>query len=229
MGEPLVVRPQLTSNFQLRYELVASQIALPLGAFALVRTRSRSLTESHRAMPVQYTSLLALVAAINSETAAIHSAEPKEIHALCSGKLKIGSNSQYFTTWDFANGMIRDQSMYTWYPILLTFKDPNFSVDQAITLAKRFDTPYSNYLRYSGFPKMGAFAVKLLRLLPRATDRMDTVVAIRSFLAYLNCLAAWSFHFFPWGLGEDFSYTPSPAAVSAATRLRTARDMQLPI
>jgi hypothetical protein len=178
----------------------------------------------------QFTTLCAIVAALNSETAAIRTVEPAEIRAIRTGALKIGTNNQYFTTWDFANSLLRDLSVsnapihfirrfltcdvqsMTWYPLLLTFEDKNFTLQQACVLAKRFDTPYSNFLSYSGFPKMGKFSAALMVLLPDARTREEAITAVRAFLRYLNCLTAWSFHMFVWGIGGDnLLYTPSDA------------------
>ncbi|KAH7674045.1 hypothetical protein IHE45_08G046000 [Dioscorea alata] len=146
------------------------------------------------------------VLAITAATQAILNAEPKEIHDIRTGTFAVGTNNQYFTNLDFVNGMLRDQSMYTWYPLLLTFQDERFTLDQCCALVHRFDYAYSNYLRYSGLQEMGAFAEAITKYLPTATSREEAVEAVKAFLGYLNRLAAWSFHYFPWSIGKHLTY-----------------------
>ncbi|WP_416172408.1 hypothetical protein [Agrobacterium salinitolerans] len=88
----------------------------------------------------------------------------KELHDIRTGTFAVGTNNQYFTNLDFVNGMLRDQSMYTWYPLLLTFQDERFTLEQCCALVHRFDYAYSNYLRYSGLQEMGAFAEAITQI-----------------------------------------------------------------
>jgi len=159
-----------------------------------------------------------LVAALKEAAIAFEKSEPPEIEHMRKGAFKAGSNNQYFTTWDFANGMIRDHSMYTWYPLLKIFEDERFSLEQCCALAHQFDYAYSNYLRYSGFPQMGAFAAALAKYLPAASSRGEAIVAVRAWTSYLNRLAAWSFHYFPWDIGKHLSY-------DAAKEISVDRDL----
>lgn len=168
---------------------------------------------------MSYDNLNEVVMAIKEATKAIESTEPEEIRAIRQGEFAVGTNSQYFTTWDFAAGMLRDQSMYTWYPIYLTFLDESFSLEQCCKLVDRFDYPYSNYLRYSGFPTMGAFAVEISKHLRSASSRQEANEAVRIFLEYLNRLAAWSFHFFPHNIGKHLTYEAPEGSVAALTDL----------
>jgi hypothetical protein len=115
--------------------------------------------------------------------------------------------------------MIRDQSMYTWYPLLRTFEDKRFSLEQCCALVDRFDYAYSNYLRYSGFPEMGGLAAAMSKHLPAAASREEAVEAVRAFLGYLNRLAAWSFHYFPWDLGKHLAYKAPEGSVAALADL----------
>lgn len=168
---------------------------------------------------MSFNSLNDVVKAVKEATVAIESTEPGEILQIRSGKLEVGTNNQYFTTWDFANGMIRDQSMYTWYPLLKTFEDRRFSLEQCCALVDRFDYAYSNYLRYSGFPEMGALAAAVSKHLPTASSREEAIEAVRAFLGYLNRLAAWSFHYFPWDIGKHLTYTAPEGSVAALADL----------
>ncbi|MCF1455970.1 hypothetical protein FS764_25915, partial [Agrobacterium vitis] len=63
---------------------------------------------------VPYANLSAVLTAIKGKTTAIESTEPKELHDIRTGTFAVGTNNQYFTNLDFVNGMLRDQSMYTW-------------------------------------------------------------------------------------------------------------------
>lgn len=166
-----------------------------------------------------YQSLSEVVKAVKEATVAIESTEPKEIHDIRTGTFAVGTNNQYFTNWDFVNGMLRDQSMYTWYPLLLTFEDERFSLEQCCALVHRFDYPYSNYLRYSGLQEMGGFAAAVTKHLPTASTREEAIEAVRSVLAYLNRLAAWSFHYFPWNIGKHLTYTAPEGSVAALADL----------
>ena len=152
--------------------------------------------------------------------------EPAAIRDFRTGNLEnhAGSYGQYFGTWDIAAGMIRDYSMYTWYPMVQLVEDESIGLDQFRKIVKAFDPPYSNYLRFSGFPEMGRRAVALADLLAKTNSRQDAIAAVRAFCAYTNKLAAWSYHYFPWGLGEQFRYqtaeVPVPVMPDPAGRVR---------
>ena len=114
----------------------------------------------------EFTSLSNLAEAINAAATDMLSREPAEITAMRTGNIKIGTNGQYFSTWDIANGLLRDLPISTWYSLLQTFEDQDFTHQQACTLVDRLDSHYSNYLGYSGFPQLGSFAVALLQHVP---------------------------------------------------------------
>lgn len=162
-----------------------------------------------------YNSLKDVVEAIKKQTAAYESNEPQELRDIRTGTFAVGTNNQYFTNLDFVNGMLRDQSMYTWYPLLLTFQDERFTLEQACALVHRFDYAYSNYLRYSGLQEMGAFAEAITKFLPTASNREEAVNAVKAFLGYLNRLAAWSFHYFPWSIGKHLTYDTPEGSIAA--------------
>ncbi|KAK9698857.1 hypothetical protein RND81_08G136300 [Saponaria officinalis] len=175
----------------------------------------KTLTTSET--PITYANLLDLIEAIIAATEAILAQEPEGVHDLRTGKLKIGTMNQYYTTWDFANSLIRDLSM-TWFSLLRTFEDPKFSLDQCCALVERFDYATSNFLRYSGFPEMGGFAANLSKHLPNASSRDEAVEAVRAFLKYLNILTAWSFHYFPWNIGCASAGSPWASPWSQSSR-----------
>lgn len=185
---------------------------------------------------MSYKSLSKVVEAVLEETDSIRTTEPEEIYKIRTGNLdnRAGTGAQYFTTWDFVNGMIRDQSMYTWYHFVELAESENFSLEQLCTVINLFDHPYSNYLRYSGFPKLGALAFALREHLPSAESRQEAIDAVRAFCAYTNLLSAWSFHYFPWDLGKqrfiyDSAEPPSPPLtdLSRRVRIRDGRKVKL--
>lgn len=157
---------------------------------------------------MSYGSLAAVTAHARELTAAIRESEPDEIKALRTGNLdnQAGTYGQFFGTWEIAAGMLRDYSMYTFYPLVHIIENEKISLDQFKFILDTFDHPYSNYLRYSGFPQMGKLAMGLREHITSAKPRKEAIEAVRAFCAYTNQLAAWSFHYFPWGLGKHFTY-----------------------
>ncbi len=182
-----------------------------------------------------YRNLKEVVADVKAKTLAIRTQEPAEIYAFRTGTLdnKAGSYGQYFGTWDIAAGMMRDYSMYTYYPLVQIVENKDIPLEQFQFILDSFDHPYSNYLRYSGFPDMGHLAFALRQHLPSAGNRAEAVDAIRAFCAYTNQLAAWSFHYFPWGQGKYFTYenpeepAPSLTDLSRRVHIRDGRKIKL--
>ncbi|QHN95915.1 uncharacterized protein DS421_18g613850 [Arachis hypogaea] len=64
---------------------------------------------------------------------------------------------------------------------------------------------------------MAALAAAVSKHLPAATTREEAVKAVRAFLAYINRLAAWSFHHFPWNIGKHLTYSYTTAAFATRT------------
>lgn len=184
---------------------------------------------------MSYSSLGEVIAAVQEETRLIRTQEPTEVFEMRTGALQnqAGTGGQYFTTWDFANGMIRDHSMYTWYHLVGMAEDERYSLEQLCDVINRFDHPYSNYLRYSGFPKLGELAMAVRKHLPSATSRQEAIDAVRAFCAYANQLSAWSFHYFPWDLGKHFQYQNPVASVvvepdlSARVQIKNGRKIRM--
>jgi hypothetical protein len=182
-----------------------------------------------------YSSLSDVIKHVQERTNAITTSEPHEIKAFRTGTLenKAGSYGQYFGTWDIAAGMMRDYSMYTYYPLVQIIEKEDISLIQFQFVLDSFDHPYSNYLRYSGFPEMGHLAFALREWLPKATSRAEAVRAVRAFCAYTNKLAAWSFHYFPWALGKQFTYTnpeePAPSLTDLSRRVHVREGRKIRI
>lgn len=176
-----------------------------------------------------YKTLAEVVARIREATAAIMDNEPTEIKNLRTGNLdnQAGSYGQYFGTWEIAAGMLRDYSMYTLYPLVKVIENENVGLKEFKFILDTIDQPYSNYLRYSGFPLMGELAAALREHLLSATDRAEAIDAVRAMTAYTNKLAAWSFHYFPWGLGKHFTYdgeVPAPESIADESRRVHIKD-----
>ena len=179
-----------------------------------------------------YSSLSNVVEEIRAKTDAIMSDEPEEIRAFRTGSLdnKAGSFGQYFGTWDIAAGMMRDYSMYTYYPLVQLVENESIALDQFISHSSTPSTILTaTIFATAAFPEMGHLAFALRDGCPRAALASEAVEAVRAFCMYTNKLAAWSFHYFPWGLGKHFSYAQPRGAgafdrrsVLAASASRTA-------
>jgi hypothetical protein len=151
-------------------------------------------------------------------TERLYTEEPVEIRRLRTGALehRAGSYGQYFTTWDLANGILRDYSMnlYQW---LRVAADESLSVDQVMKVLRTVDPIYSTYLGYNGFETLAHSAHQLLH--SGIDDRRTLVRELSELTGYVNRLTAWSHHCFPWHLGEQYRYPddgaePKPCAYS---------------
>jgi hypothetical protein len=133
--------------------------------------------------------------------------EPVELREIRTGTLTKapGSYDQYFTTWDFANGIVRDYSMNL-YQLVRMAHDESLSVENVLTVFRTWDPIYSNYLGYSGFPTLAEYAAKLRE---PVADRRELVDRLSAFTEYVNRLTAWSHHYFPWHVGEHYRYNTS--------------------
>ena len=134
------------------------------------------------------------------EAERIQTVEPEDLRKVRLGLVgDTGTYGQYFTAWDFVNGMLRDYIMYTIFPIL-RLADKLAPKDLIATL-EELDPPYSEYLGASGLVTLERFA-KELRVAVREAKSADEVkVLLRAFLRYGNRLCAWSYHYFPWYVG----------------------------
>jgi hypothetical protein len=137
--------------------------------------------------------------------------EPLEIRQMRTGTLtdSPGSYDQYFTTWDFANGIVRDYSMNL-YQLVRMASDERLSVDNVLTVFQTWDPIYSNYLGYSGFPMLLEYANQIRQ---PAADRRELLDRLSTFTEYVNRLTAWSHHYFPWHVGEHYRYNASDLAL----------------
>jgi hypothetical protein len=159
------------------------------------------------------------------EAERIQMVEPEDLRKVRLGLVgDTGTYGQYFTAWDFVNGMLRDYIMYTIYPLLrladkLAPKELSSSLDE-------FDPPYSEYLGCSGLVTLERFAKELRAAVREAESAEEVKVLLRAFLRYGNRLCAWSYHYFPWYVGmfygrqvngQEFPGRWKPAAAAAAS------------
>jgi len=147
-----------------------------------------------------------LKAKIEAETQRIWLQEPDEMKIQRMGLLKnkAGSYGQYFGTWDFANGMMRDLSMYTMYPMLRLMVKGNFSLDQMKEMYTTIVPVYTEYLRYSGYPTLSAFCREFRACMDGIETKEDFIDLYKAMLMYCNKLAAWVYHYAPWEMAVSF-------------------------
>jgi hypothetical protein len=138
-------------------------------------------------------------------TERLQTEEPQEIRSLRTGALPCqpGSYGQYFTTWDFAHGILRDYSMNL-YQLLRMAANEDLSVESVLTILQTLDPIYSQYLGYSGFATLAEIAESIAE--SSIADRAALLDVLAAFTGYVNRLVAWSHHYFPWHLGEHFPY-----------------------
>jgi hypothetical protein len=138
------------------------------------------------------------------ETASAWREEPDEMRIMRLGLLAngAGSKDQYFTTIDFANGMMRDFPMYTMYPILRAAHSDTFSLEKLRELVRLFHPPYTEYLGYSGYTTLREVGQQFMSVLDDFPDKSSFIECYTNFLKYCNKLGAWSYHYFPWEVAQ---------------------------
>lgn len=131
--------------------------------------------------------------------------EPDEIRALRTGTVPLhpGSYGQYFTTWDLANGILRDYSMNVYQTVRMA-ADERLTVAAVNAVLETWDPIYSKYLGYSGFPTLEYHAERVRT--SSFHDRGALVTSLMELTEYVNRLTAWSHHCFPWDIGASLRY-----------------------
>jgi hypothetical protein len=164
---------------------------------------------------------------IDKETARVWREEPEELKKLRLGIIEndAGSYGQYFTTWDFANGMIRDYSMYTLYPLLRLSLDPAFSLEHLKKMFKALDPQYTVYLGYSGYRTLERFGREFSESMDEMRSKDDFIHLLTSLLKYANKLAAWSFHYFPWGIGVLYPHRHATEVAEVMGQLKMSHKV----
>ena len=162
---------------------------------------------------------------ISAETKRIWLQEPDELKIQRLGLLKnkAGSYGQYFGTWDFANGMMRDLSMYTMYPLFKLFISGKYSLEQMKDMYTQIIPVYTEYLRYSGYPTLSSFCREFRQLMPEITEEKQFIDIYKALLMYSNKLAAWVYHYAPWEMGVVYRQK-NDKWVEEASRLLKVQD-----
>ncbi|WP_294147229.1 hypothetical protein [uncultured Clostridium sp.] len=143
---------------------------------------------------------------IEAETMAMQDKEPEELYRIRTATVgnEAGSYDQDWTSIDFSNGMIRDFSMYTMYPIYKLAVQTNYTLENLKDAYKVFHIPYTEYLGYSGMYTLRKFCRRFRECLDEFETKEEFIEIYKSFLIYTNKLSAWSFHYFPWELGYQW-------------------------
>jgi hypothetical protein len=152
-------------------------------------------------------SLADVVERLRVETARITAVEPDEVRRLRTGQLahRAGSGGQYFSTWDTAAGLLREYAGATLYPLVRLARQNVFEPAAFVTLLEELEAPGSRLLGFYGFPFLERASADLRSALPGEPNALDE--ALTALTVYANRLNSWSFHYFPWALGEQFRYT----------------------
>lgn len=138
-----------------------------------------------------------------AEAETILTTEPNDMRQLRLGLVEsAGSFGQYFSTWEIANGMVRDYIMYTIYPLLRLCD--TVTPQQMAAALDAFVPPYSGYLGYSGFKTLERLSDELRAAMHKAKTAEEARDLLKGFLLYGNRLSSWAFHYFPWYLGIFF-------------------------
>lgn len=66
------------------------------------------------------------------------------------------------------------------------------------------DEGYSEYLGFSGLVTLREFSLKLRQSIRETEDKEELTALLEAFVMYGNRLCAWSYHYFPWHLGQHF-------------------------
>jgi cucumopine synthase-like protein len=176
---------------------------------------STSLTRTDQGVALRGISSRSMATVVTAQlralTERLQTDEPHEIRSLRTGSLPYqpGSYGQYFTTWDFAHGILRDYSMNL-YQLLRMAANEDLSVENILTILRTLDPIYSQYLGYSGFAMLAKIAESIAE--SSIMDRAALLNVLTAFTGYVNRLVAWSHHYFPWHLGDHYPY---PAGVDS--------------
>lgn len=151
-------------------------------------------------MATQFKNLDELVRALAAATLRNDKEEPADLKAIRTGQVPIGAGGQFFSTWEFAWGLLRDLPMGAWYPLVQFAYDKSYTNAQIVDMMKKLNGPYISYLRHNGFIEMADLfdaAVALAGSASRENFRLLT----RGFLRYFNRYTSWAIFYFDWEAG----------------------------
>ena len=133
--------------------------------------------------------------------------EPPEIKALRTGKVpgQPGTDGQYFSTWDFANSILRDYTMVL-YGLVELAADERLPVANVLITMQKMDAKFTEFLGYCGFRVLATHTTRISE--GPVTDRATLLAELSALTEYANRLTGWSHHYFPWSVGEQYRYGP---------------------
>ncbi|HXX37942.1 MAG TPA: hypothetical protein VEP50_07275, partial [bacterium] len=111
---------------------------------------------------------------------------------------------------------------YTLYPLLRLSLDHAFSLDHLKKMFKSFDPQYTVYLGYSGYRTLERFGREFLEAMDGMKTKEEFTDLLTSLLKYSNKLAAWSFHYFPWGIGVLYPHRHATEIAQLLGHTKTA-------
>lgn len=149
-----------------------------------------------------------LVQRIMTEALAANKAETQEHKNMRTGRNKdIGSFGQYFSTWEFVYSMLRDLSMYTLYPLAKMSHRENIDLRQLCETYMEMVPQYTNLLGSYGMFTLRNFTREFEKLIKeKELSRKDVIAIIEALTIYTNCLSAWAYFYYPWGIGNFFRF-----------------------
>jgi len=147
-----------------------------------------------------------LAAAIKKEVDKMWVEEPIENKRLRLGCLdsRAGSYSQYFSTLVFADGETRALGYIVLSGCMKAVQNPKFDLERIREMIRILLPISTEYLGYSGFPKIRDFGRTLLSILDEIDNKEDFEEILANFTLYANLFHGWIHLYFPWFLGEFF-------------------------
>lgn len=131
--------------------------------------------------------------------------EPPDMVAIRTGRVEgAGSFGQFFSVVDAANGLIRDLTVHTLYPIYRSLG--SYSVETIIDMYRVIGANYQFTLGYHGYRELAGFVGAVDSALEHEANRTEKVIAelLEALLCYTNRMYSWSHHNFPWYLARGF-------------------------
>ncbi|MPZ51742.1 MAG: DUF3830 domain-containing protein [Acidimicrobiia bacterium] len=129
--------------------------------------------------------------------------EPPDLVAIRTGQIEdAGSFGQYFSVIDAANGLVRDLTVHTLYPLYRALDSE--AIESVLAIYHHIVSSYRFTLGYHGYRELS----DLLASVGDAIDADSSPETVRrileALLCYTNRLYSWSHHNFPWHLSRGF-------------------------
>lgn len=140
---------------------------------------------------------------IDAAAVAYAVSEPPDITAIRTGQVAdAGSFDQYFSVLDASNGLARDFTVNTLYPIYRVMTTHSLSSvrDMYLVVAANYEFT----LRFHGYVELAGFIAAVAERLETGADAEVTEQLLEALLRYGNRMYSWSHHIFPWYLVRFF-------------------------